>query len=312
MPIISVITPFLNLERYLSAAIESVRGQTFVDWEMILVDDGSSDQSVEIAAAAASEDPRIRLVRSNGRGAAAARNTGLRIGSGRFITFLDGDDLFEPEKFEKDLEAFKAHPQAMLTYGPTLWWFPDAPSQNWVEEMSGESGRLHMPPGLLDKVVLRQRSQVPCICAIMVRREALKCVGGFDESFQLYEDQTLLVKLLLRYPTFVTNTPTSRYRQHADSTSARATAAGDYDRMKPHSARISFLEWANTYILESNLMTPRLDRSIRFAFARSLAPRLPLTVRDRLDLAAETGRLLAQRLRLRRILTRAYRLIRSL
>jgi glycosyltransferase involved in cell wall biosynthesis len=74
MPAISVITPFLNVEPYLSAAIESVQRQTFVDWEMILVDDGSSDRSVEIATAAAAEDPRIRLIRSNGRGAAAARN----------------------------------------------------------------------------------------------------------------------------------------------------------------------------------------------------------------------------------------------
>lgn len=310
MPVISVITPFLNVERYLSAAIESVRAQTLADWEMILVDDGSSDQSVEIAAAAAAEDTRIRLIRSNGRGAAAARNTGLSVGCGRFIAFLDGDDVFEPEKFEKDINAFQANPQAMLTYGPTLWWFPDEPRHNWVEPMSGDSGRLHMPAGLLDKVILRQQSHVPCICAIMVRREALQSVGGFDESFRLYEDQTLLVKLLLRYPAFVMDTPTSRYRQHADSTSARATASGVYDRMKPHSARVDFLEWVNSYVVESNLMTPRLDRSIRLAFARSLAPRLPITLHDRIDLAAETGRLLIQRLRPRRVLRRAYRLIR--
>jgi hypothetical protein len=181
-----------------------------------------------------------------------------------------------------------------------------------VESMSGESGRLHMPPRLLDKVILRQRSQVPCICAIMVRREALQSIGGFDEAFQLYEDQTLLVKLLLRYPAFVMDTPTSRYRQHADSTSARATASGAYDRMKPHSARVNFLEWVNAYIVESNLMTPRLDRSLRFAFARTLAPRLPVTLHDRVDLAAETGRLLARRLTPRRFLKKAYRLIRPL
>jgi glycosyltransferase involved in cell wall biosynthesis len=312
MPAISVITPFLNVEQYLSAAIESVRAQTFVDWEMILVDDGSSDRSVEIATAAVGEDRRIRLIRSNGRGAAAARNTGLRVASGRYITFLDGDDLFEPEKLERDLEALEANPEAMVTYGPTLWWFPDDPRHNWVEPMPGESGRLHIPPRLLDKVILRQRSHVPCICAIMVRREALRCIGGFDEAFQLYEDQTLLVKLLLRYPVFVTDNSTSRYRQHSNSTSAHATASGVYDRMKPHSGRVDFLEWVNTHIVESNLMTPRLDRSLRFAFARSLAPRLPVTLPDRIDLAAETARLLAQRLTPRRILTKAYRLIRPL
>lgn len=311
MPAISIITPVRNLEQYLSAAIESVRAQTYDDWEMIIVDDGSSDRSFEIATSAAAEDSRICPIRSDGRGAAAARNTGLRIGRGRFITFLDGDDLFEPEKLEKDIKVFEANPQAMLTYGPTLWWFSDDPSRNWAEQMSGESGRLHIAPKLLDKVILRQRSQVPCICAVMVRREALQSVGGFHESFQLYEDQTLLVKLLLRYPAFVTDTPTSRYRQHAQSTSARATETGDYDRMKPHPARVIFLEWINAYIVESDLMTSRLDRSIRFAFARSLAPRFPITLQDRIDLAAETGHLLAQRLKPRHILRKAYRLIRS-
>jgi glycosyltransferase involved in cell wall biosynthesis len=310
MPAVSVITPFLNVAQYLSAAIESVQMQTFTDWEMILVDDGSSDGSVEIATAAAAADPRIRLIRSNGRGAAAARNAGLRIASGKFVTFLDGDDLFEPEKFEKDIEVFEGKPQAMVTYGPTMWWFPEEPDHNWVESMQDEAGRLHMPPKLLDEAILRQRYQVPCICAITVRREALQSVGGFDEAFQLYEDQTLLVKLLLRYPVFVTATPTSRYRQHPASTSARATASGVYDRMKPHAARVRFLDWVDIHVVTSNRMTPQLERSLRFAFSRSQAPRLPTTLRDKVDLAIEDGRLLARRLIPRHILTTVRRLIR--
>lgn len=309
MPVISIITPVLNVEQYLSAAIESVRAQTYGDWEMIIVDDGSSDRTIEIAAEAAAEDPRIYLIRSDGRGAAAARNTGLRVGRGNFTTFLDGDDVFEREKLQNDLDALKANPQAMLTYGPTLWWFIEDPSRNWLEPMSGEAGRLHLPPKLLDYVILRQRSQVPCICSVMVRREALQSIGGFDEAFQLYEDQTLLVKLLLRFPAFVTETPTSRYRQHAASTSARATAFGVYDRVKPHAARIAFLEWVHAYIVESNLMTPGLNRSIRFAFARSLAPRLPLTLHDRIDLAVEAGRSFTRKLSPTRIVARVYGLI---
>ncbi|RWE14020.1 MAG: glycosyltransferase [Mesorhizobium sp.] len=311
MPLISVITPFLNVERFLPDAIESVRAQTFTDWEMLLIDDGSSDGSAAIAEAAATGDPRIRFIRSNGqrRGAAAARNAGIAAASGMFFTFLDGDDIFEPEKFETELAIFDAHPRAKVLYGPTLWWFPDEPHRNWTDSMPRQSGRLHMPPDLLDQVIVRQRAHVPCICSIMVHREALVAVGGFDEAFELYEDQTLLVKLLLRYPVFVTSTPTGRYRQHLDSTSAKATASGIYDRLRPHAARIGFLEWVEMHASASGLMTPELQRALRFAFARYPAQRRPLTLRDRFDLAIEAGRRFARRLTPRRTLSKVFKLL---
>ena len=93
---VSAIVIFLNEERFLAEAIASVRAQTFRDWELILVDDGSSDGSAGIARAAAEEDPRIRVLAHPGganRGMSASRNLGLSDARGEFVAFLDGDDL---------------------------------------------------------------------------------------------------------------------------------------------------------------------------------------------------------------------------
>ncbi len=104
-PMISVITPLYSKEKFIASTIESVMGQTVADWEMIIVDDGSKDSSLSIARRYADNDPRIRLVAvSENQGAAVARNKGLSRAKGRYIAFLDGDDLWEPCKLERQLE----------------------------------------------------------------------------------------------------------------------------------------------------------------------------------------------------------------
>src|SRR5690348_12271975 len=98
---VSVITPVRDGRAFLGEAIASVQAQTVQDWEMLIVDDGSTDGSAEFAAAAARADPRIRLVASGARrGAAAARNAGIRRARGEFVALLDADDLFEPAKLQ--------------------------------------------------------------------------------------------------------------------------------------------------------------------------------------------------------------------
>ena len=313
MPAVSIITPFLNAEPYLAQAIDSVRAQTVADWELILVDDGSSDGSAAIASAAATGDTRIRFLVNSGRnhGAAAARNYGISAAKADFVAFLDADDLFEPDKLEADLRAFEKSPEAAMVYGPTLWWFPGSERNNWAERMGNLAGRLHAPPDLVGRVMLRQRGNVPCTCSILVRRDALNAVGGFEETFRLYEDQTLLVKLMLRYPVFVRNEPKSRYRQHAASTSAGATAAGVYDRNKPHAARAEFLKWVGEHAASSGLMTAELARALRFALARYPEFRLPLSERDRFDLAIDRLRILAHKFRPRQVARLAWKLLKG-
>jgi teichuronic acid biosynthesis glycosyltransferase TuaG len=108
-PRVSVVVPVWNAAATLAETIASVQAQTAPDWEMLLVDDGSRDGSRALAEAAAAADPRLRVVgwRDN-RGAAAARNAGIRAARGRFIAFLDADDLWRPEKLAVQLAALEA------------------------------------------------------------------------------------------------------------------------------------------------------------------------------------------------------------
>ena len=94
-----------------------------------------------------------------------------------------------------------------------------------------------------------------------------RAVGGFDVRFRLYEDQTLWVKLFSRYVVYVTPVPLSRYRQHRGSVSARAAADGEYNRMGAHSARRTFLDWVEEYLLSSNVGDRKLARALRLAQA---------------------------------------------
>lgn len=275
MPRVSIITPVHNAEAFLGEAIASVQAQTETDWELIVVDDGSTDDSLAIAEAAARDDGRIRSVsRPDGRqrGAAAARNAGLACATGEFIAFLDADDLYEPTKLAFELTLFARHPQAAMVYGPTQWWRDGEHPWRWVEPMHREAGRLHMPPALVSKVILSLDWHVPCTCGVLIRRSAINEVGGFEERFTLYEDQTLWTKLFLRYPVFVHAHCLARYRQHEASVSAAATKSGEYKREGNHHARAAFLDWSAEHISAMNLTAADVLRALRLARAPYAAP----------------------------------------
>ena len=266
---ISVITPVRDGRAFLGEAIASVRAQSVGDWEMLIVDDGSSDGSAALAAAAARADPRIRpMVAGARRGAAAARNAGLQAARGAFVALLDADDLFEPDKFAIELAAMAAHPSAAMVYGPTLWWWPDAARPPWPEPLQRLAGRLYPPPELFVRVLVDRGFDAPCTCGVLMRRSAIEAVGGFEEAFSLYEDQTLWAKLMLRWPAHVHATPVARYRQHAASTSARAVRDGCYHPKDPHAARAEFLLWAAEEAKAAGRWSEaRVRRALRLALA---------------------------------------------
>jgi glycosyltransferase involved in cell wall biosynthesis len=269
-PKISVITPFLDAESFLQDAISSVRAQTFSEWELLLVDDGSTDNSPSIASVAAAKDDRIKVLQSPRElpaGAAAARNIALRAAAGEFIAFLDADDVYESRMLEVYFDAFRARPDVAMVYGPTRWWNHENPGQDWIESMDPQAGRTHQPPQLLAWIIVLQMGQVPCTCGVLIRRSAIEVVGGFEVHFQLYEDQSLWAKLLLRFPAHVLSYCGARYRQHPGSTSVRATMEGSYDRWSPHSARANFLEWLQEYAMKSGVRSWTLNGAIYLARA---------------------------------------------
>jgi glycosyltransferase involved in cell wall biosynthesis len=113
-PTVSVIMPVYNVEAYVAASIRSVLAQTFTDFELIIVDDGGSDRSVEICEAF--DDPRIFIKGQANRGLAGARNTGISLARGRYIALLDSDDLFAPDKLARHVAHLDANPDVGVSY----------------------------------------------------------------------------------------------------------------------------------------------------------------------------------------------------
>jgi len=114
--LVSIITPIYNGERFLSETIESVLRQTYSDWEMIIINDGSRDRSEAIARSYAEKESRIRVLVQENKGSAAARNNGIRQARGRYIALLDADDLWEPWFLEHQIKLMKEH-SCQLVYG---------------------------------------------------------------------------------------------------------------------------------------------------------------------------------------------------
>ncbi len=116
-PLISVIVPCYNYGRFLAETIGSLQRQTYANWECIIVDDGSTDDSAEKAKALAAADPRVKYYFQKNAGLSAARNTGLQKASGDFIQFLDADDLLASFKFEQEIGLFEANREIDIVYG---------------------------------------------------------------------------------------------------------------------------------------------------------------------------------------------------
>ncbi|QUT05681.1 glycosyltransferase family 2 protein [Sphingobium phenoxybenzoativorans] len=280
-PRISVITPYRDASLYLGAAIASVEAQSFADWELLLVDDGSIDDSRMIADARAAADPRIRSFSNapNGRsGAAGARNFALKQAAGEYVAFLDADDIFLPDKLAHQSAKLDAFPDVAMVYGPTHWWYPDDPALDWIENVGPEA--LYDAPYLLDEIVLLLHGHVPCICAVMMRKSIVCDRGGFEDQFRLYEDQTLWVKVFSSEKILIDAVVTAQYRQHGSSVSAISVREGEYDRMGPHPARSAFLDWAETYLRDHALYRASSRSAMRRARAALSGKYAALKVRD--------------------------------
>jgi glycosyltransferase involved in cell wall biosynthesis len=249
-PRVSVITIFRDEQRFLAEAIESVRAQTFTDWELILVDDGSRDRSATIAQSCADRDPaRIRCIRHPGcenHGMSASRNLGLEAARGELIAFLDGDDVWLPQKLAEQVETLDARPRAGLVYGRTLiWhsWRPAPPAADFHYTLGVEPDRLYEPPRLFN-LLMRNRAQTPTTCNAMMRRTLVESVGGFVEAFTgMFEDQVFFAKALLAAPGYVDGRTWAKYRQHDANCSGSAPGSADELR-----ARLRFLAWLRAYV----------------------------------------------------------------
>ena len=235
MPAVTAITIFHDAEAFLREAVASVLAQTWRDWELLLVDDGSTDGSGPIARALADEHPkRVRYLTHPGganRGMSASRNLGIAQARGRYVAFLDADDVWMPWTLEHQVGALEATPDAGMVAGTTQYWFgwtgrPEDARQDHVPATGLPPGTVVAPPTLLLRF-LRDETRPPGTCSVLIRRETLGAVGGFEESFHgMYEDQAFLAKVCLTVPVLLSGECVARYRQHDGSCYARSQADG--------------------------------------------------------------------------------------
>jgi glycosyltransferase involved in cell wall biosynthesis len=256
MPVVSVVTIFLDAERFLDEAVESVVAQSFQDWELLLVDDGSTDRSGATARAWARRHPdRIRYLAHPGgenRGMSASRNLGIAHARGNLLAFLDADDVWLPGKLAAQLALAAAHPEVGMVCGPTQYWHSwreDAEDrQDELREIGVPGEAVVHPPQLLTGM-LRERVNAPATCSVLLRREAVASVGGFEESFRgMFEDRAFFAKIYRTFPVYVAGSWHDRYRQHDDSACARAVRAGTFDPADLSPAHEAFLVWLDGYL----------------------------------------------------------------
>jgi glycosyltransferase involved in cell wall biosynthesis len=267
-PFLSVIIPFYNDERFLSEAIESVLNQTFTDWELLLINDGSTDKSTEIAHQYASAFPqRIRCLNHPGnvnKGLTATRNLGFAHAKGNWIALLDSDDTWLPEKLSAQVAIAKSYPQCALICEASLYWhsWQDEDKKDDLILVGGGLEGLYPPPGLLPLLYPFGKGAAPCPSSMLIKKEVLSELGGAEESFtgykQLYEDQALLTKIYLSYPVYISRQCHNQYRQRPGSLMDTAHRDNQY-----HEVRKYFLDFFENYTAEKNLH-PQLSRQLLY------------------------------------------------
>ena len=267
----SVITIFLDEERFLVEAVESVLAQTSPHWELLLCDDGSTDRSSEISRDYARRHPdRIHYLEHPGhenRGMSATRNLGLAHARGEFVAFLDGDDVWLPDKLARQVELLDRNPGAAMVYGPSVLWHgwsgdPADTARDVLRQLGVRPDRMYRGQTILGRT-LRGLGEPPTTCGALIRREAVDRVGGFENAFRgLHEDQAFFSKLFLHHDIFVMSESLDLYRQHPDSACHVAVRAGEFHRERPSPSHLRFLEWLLGYV-ETQPRGAAIRRAIR-------------------------------------------------
>ena len=131
-PLVSVIVPTFNFGRFVGETIAAVQAQTWTNWECVIVDDGSTDDTPDLCRAAAASDARIKCVRQDNRGHAAAKNAGVARSVGQYVQFLDADDLLERDKLRGHVAVLEAEPDLDIVYGPVRYFADDRPNKRFL------------------------------------------------------------------------------------------------------------------------------------------------------------------------------------
>jgi glycosyltransferase involved in cell wall biosynthesis len=217
VPEVSVIIPTYNSEHFIAQTVGSVLAQTFKDIEILIIDDGSVDGTID---AIPITDPRLRIYCQKNAGVAAARNAGIKIANGRFVAFLDHDDFWHPEKLQAQLEAFHRRPEVGVVYGEFRSWVdgtaPSFPHQTLDPGQIVEplSGWIYHQLLLTNWVLLS---------TAMFRAEVIQETGSFDESLPPADDWDYVIRASRHYRFCKLAQIVTLYRMHPAQVSRKVS-----------------------------------------------------------------------------------------
>jgi len=266
-PLVSVVIPYLDPDqRYFREAVSSVLAQDYRPLEIIFVDDGSSESFAErISTWCATDSVPIRILsheNKKNRGVSASRNLGIANSNGKYVAFLDSDDVWLPGKILQQCAILERNESVSLTFGLTKYWFEWCNSNHdknndFIPAGGFRKETIFEPPCYLTGM-LRGSFIAPSASNMMARRESVLKCGGFEDEFPgLYDDQVFVAKLTLFGNIVAAPVLWDMYRQHPESMTARA------DQYKDElTGRRKFLRWISDYCDKSGLHHPSLEEAI--------------------------------------------------
>lgn len=184
-PYFSVVIPCYRAVETLAAAVESVRAQSFQDFEILLIDDGSPDNTLKCAEDLAKADPRIRVFTKPNGGVSTARNLGVSEARGTVIAFLDADDIWLPEKLTRHYALFNAQPEVNVSYAQIRFMDTDG---------TPTAVTSNRPISGVDAKILLAENIACTVSNLLARREVFARIGGFDEALHFDEDKEWLFR----------------------------------------------------------------------------------------------------------------------
>jgi len=258
-PLISVIMSVYNREEYVAEAVESILGQTLADFEFIIVDDGSTDRSVEIVQQYAGQDQRIRFIlNKTNLGLPACRNIGIKNALGKYLALMDSDDVSLPERFEGQTAYLDEHPQ--------VWVLGTRVMKINAQGQPLKEWKLPENQYVIKWNSIFRNAGVVCNPSVMLRRELFTLVSEYDESAKSYEDLELWTRVFNFTEFWIRNLPEILllYRVHDDSISG----GNAYDlHSKPNEIR-------------ANLLSTFLQRKVDVIAISAYESRQPLNMAD--------------------------------
>jgi len=208
-PLVSVIIPCYRQAHFLAEAIESALVQTYPHVEILVIDDGSPDNTSEIAA----RYPGVRCIRQPNRGVSEARNLGIRSSNGSYLIFLDADDRLRPDAIEIGLECFRQHPEVAFVSGRLR--FISADGQTLYEKQGHTIDAKHY-------AAMLHRNYISAPCGAMCRRDVFESVTGFNSSFSVCADYDFYLRVLRQFPAWSHDLEVAEYRRHGVGLSNRS------------------------------------------------------------------------------------------